>query len=146
MMRKGLLVIVAGLIAAMGMGVAAPSPALAYPTSDWSVGTCCGYTSGYFTWYNRSVGLNGKVTEFELCHCGEYADAIFAFYTGANQSGTYVGQISFRAYPILTNYFNTTKDGSAYSGGIRSVAVTVCEHSASYSDGIKCVSWIYNRP
>ena len=55
---------VAAAVVTLGIGVApAPAQASDYPTSDFSASRSGGRTSGGFIWYNRSVGVQGSVTD-----------------------------------------------------------------------------------
>jgi hypothetical protein len=116
----------------VGAVLALPGTAqAAYPTSPFSdVKQTVGEASGTFTWYARSTGVQGSVTGY----CGANIDAQvrFTFWTGINGGGVKVGDTETRTTAdCSTRSYNFTKDGSAYSGGIRSVFVQVCSTKAS---------------
>ncbi len=142
-MRSRLSLAVGAAALAVGSLLAIPGTAHAsYPTSPFGNKTPGGEHSGGFIWYNRSVGVQGRVQSY--CESGGSVRVAFEFYTGYSGGGTKVGKTETRTTPECTSRsYNFTQDGSAYSGGIRSVRVTQCSF---LSVGTVCDSGtLYNR-
>ncbi len=118
--------------AGSNIGMASTAAAASYPTSKYTLYSYDstntvhqGYAYGTLTWFNRSVGVQGGVVDW----CGngsDYTKVIFEYYSARNKSG-YLGVQSRQANDCqeLRSY-NFTLDGSAYSGGIGSVYISVC--------------------
>ncbi len=101
---------------------AAPAYA-AYPTSSfygdyYKDGFVWGKTSGTFTWYNQSVGVQGQVCDYGY---PEGTTVKFGFWDANYKE---VGSPQTRYVDGACRSFNFTQDGPY--GGIRYVTVHVC--------------------
>ncbi len=86
-----------------------------------------GNTSGGSVWYNRSVGIQGSVTD--AAGGSSFSRAMFL-----SRAGSYTGPSDSRAVTSGTRSFSFTLDGSNYVGGITSVWANLCSDSGCFSD------------
>ncbi|MET9302432.1 hypothetical protein ABZX66_24240 [Micromonospora aurantiaca] len=112
--------IIAALVSAVGW---APSPAYAYPVTPFSASLSGGLTEGGITWYNRSVGLQGYVSD----HTPGSTTVMFDFYQGENlDMALYLSTQTRTAsgYGENRTDFNFTQEGPV--GGITWVVISLC--------------------
>lgn len=100
---------------------ALPATAQSYPTTDFpQITNSTGATDVSVTWYNRSVGVTGAVSDNE----SDYATTVVCVYgfVGPNATEGW-HDMECRGVNGGTKGFNFTLDGSDISGGFRSVQV-----------------------
>ncbi|WP_305787349.1 hypothetical protein [Symbioplanes lichenis] len=120
---------VAAAVTMLGLLVApAQAQAAAYPTSTFAATGDGGKTAGGFIWYNRSVGVQGSVTDF--ADGWEGTTVHFDFYvTGAAGERVWHDADS-RSVTSADRSFNFTQDPMAATTpkaqAITSVLVQVC--------------------
>jgi hypothetical protein len=108
------------LIGSLAVGAA---PAYAFPTSHFFGVATWGATVGDLTWYNRSVGVTGNVTDNIG---GSYTKVRFDFWAGERQ--VFLSSET-RTITSDTRGFNFTEPGPV--GGITVVDVTLCTGPAA---------------
>lgn len=105
--------------------VVAPS-ALAYPTNSWYDSSPTGVTQGYFTWYNRSVGYNGTVSDSGNPATPGGTKDVQKYWTDYDGRGTVVQTVNHTAADGAQRGYSGTADASSIPGGIRSVTIYLC--------------------
>jgi hypothetical protein len=113
----------AALVMAVAAAVvtAAPSAAADYPKTTYPrVVTDWGEHYAIVTWYNRSVGVTGSVTDYRPD--GIWTLICVQAHVGPNGTGAASGQ-ECRSVENGTRGFNFTIDGSSIVGGWHSVVV-----------------------
>ncbi|MBF5031801.1 hypothetical protein IRY44_18815 [Micromonospora sp. ANENR4] len=118
--RLVLPLIIAALVSAVGW---APSPAYAYPVTPFSASLSGGLTEGGVTWYNRSVGLQGYVSD----HTPGSTTAVFEFRQGEKLDSAVLLSTQTRTasgYGENRTDFNFTQEGPV--GGITWVVISLC--------------------
>ncbi|MGW5351437.1 hypothetical protein ACWERV_13105 [Streptomyces sp. NPDC004031] len=106
--------IAVGAVAATALAV---SPAFA-TSSAYGVGTGGHSASGSVTWLNRSVGIQGSVTDIG----GAGTQVEFDAYAGGS-----LVDIQTRTAVDEVKSYNFTIDGSAFSGGINEVDIILID-------------------
>ena len=107
------------------LAASALSAGLAFAASTgFGVNYSSGGTNGTFSWYNRSVGVQGQVWDWS--GGSAYTTAVFA-----PMAGSYtLPQQTRTANNGATTSFSFTLDGSPYSGGITYIGIGMCSSSA----------------
>ncbi|MEU3692603.1 hypothetical protein [Streptomyces narbonensis] len=120
------------LASAAAVTVLSASPALAYPSTPFAVSSGLGAhsASGNLTWFNRSVQVQGKVTDVG----GAGTRVHFSAYTPTSWVGSQARPTGGLPAVNESVSYNFTFDGSAYSGGITEIAVWIYNaHSQTWS-------------
>ena len=124
-MRRRILAVLLTVVTSTVTLVVTDAPAVAYPSTTFSYQSelSLGRTSGSLTWYNRSVGVQGSVTD--VGYAGNTFVA-FTFYIGAFQWYSYETRTATapNGRPEVTVPFNWTESGPP--GGITRVDIKLC--------------------
>lgn len=123
-MRRAVTTVVLTILALFGTAVLTQSSAQAYPTTPFGRyydSAYTGYTEGSFTWYNRSVGIQGVV--FSFCCDAYWTQARFEFY----QSSVYLGAQT-RTTSAGIEEFGWVQEGPP--GGINKILIYMCNNAA----------------
>ncbi len=113
---------------ALGVVVGTSSPALAYTPDNFShcVLSCSSKVAGTITWYNRTAGVTGTVTDIGA----GYTVAEFKAFAGSTQVGPTETRTADDENPDLgqNRGFNFTMGDTNKPGGIDSIQVQVCHN------------------
>jgi len=163
--RSRLVGVFAGLAAILAVTFGSTSPAsAAYPTTNFyqtslhtsRIPHSTGTAAGLITWYSRSAGIsyNDYVSTLSANYGVQVicVSVITYAWTGYNHTGTGVAGQSIRDCGSTQNgvfAHSYTIDGSAFSGGLKSVLVTVkawyqCSIGFCIDPGTES-SYFYNR-
>ncbi|MEU9182013.1 hypothetical protein AB0C90_35325 [Streptomyces sp. NPDC048550] len=130
----------ATLAGAAAVTMLAASPALAYPSTPFAISSGGGThaASGNLTWLNRSVQVQGGVTDVG----GAGTQVGFNAFVGDTWVGSQIRPTGGLLAVNETVSYNFTLDGSAYAGGITKVEVLIYNAHANTWSGPKT----YSRP
>ena len=127
-MRRAVAGIVLTILSLLGSAGVFASPAYAYPVTAYGpYYEYMGHSGGSFTWYNRSVGVQGYVTDYAG---GPSTQVLFDFWQGNVYLGTQT-----RTVTSGSRSFNWTQEGPP--GGITEIDIWLCDSVGCYYEGTK---------